>query len=61
MVVRGLYRFVRNPIYMGIIFVFFGEALLSESALLLIYTGVIFLIFHIWIIIREEPYLRLLV
>jgi protein-S-isoprenylcysteine O-methyltransferase Ste14 len=42
----------------GVILVIFGEALVFESALLLFYTGVIFLIFHIWIIITEEPYLR---
>jgi protein-S-isoprenylcysteine O-methyltransferase Ste14 len=58
LVTSGLYRFTRNPMYIGVIFVLFGEALLSESALLLFYAGLIFLIFHIWTIITEEPYLR---
>ena len=59
LVVSGLYKFTRNPMYIGIIFVLFGEALFSESVLLLFYTGSIFFIFHIWILITEEPYLRL--
>jgi len=59
LVVSGLYKFTRNPMYVGIIFVLFGEALFSGSALLLFYTGSISFIFHIWIIITEEPYLRL--
>ena len=58
LVTSGLYKFTRNPMYVGVIFVLVGEALLSESALLLSYAGLIFLIFHIWIIITEEPYLR---
>jgi len=58
LVASGLYKFTRNPMYAGVIFVLFGEALLFESALLLIYAGLMFLIFHMWIIISEEPYLR---
>lgn len=58
LVTSGLYKFTRNPMYAGVIFVLFGEALFFESVLLLIYVGVMFLIFHMWIIIAEEPYLR---
>ena len=58
LIVSSLYRFTRNPMYVGVICVLLGEAFLFESALLLLYTVVIFLIFHMWIIITEEPYLR---
>jgi len=58
LVVSGLYKLTRNPMYVGVILVLFGEALFFESALLLLYAGLMFLIFHIWVIITEEPYLR---
>ena len=58
LVMSGPYKFTRNPMYIGVIFVLFGQALLFESASLLIYAGLICLVFHIWIIIAEETYLR---
>ncbi len=58
LVVSGLYRFMRNPMYVGVLFVLFGEAFLFTSALLLCYMGLILLLFHIRIILNEEPYLR---
>ena len=58
LVVSGLYKFKRNPMYGGIICVLFGEAIFSGSALLLCYAGLIFVIFHLWVILTEEPYLR---
>src|SRR5262245_10317793 len=37
LVVRGLYRFVRNPMYVGVLTVLAGRALLVESRTLAIY------------------------
>lgn len=58
LVANGLYKFTRNPIYVGVLFVLFGEILLFESFILLFYSCLIFLIFHIFVITFEEPYLK---
>src|SRR5262245_58286573 len=34
LVVRGLYRYVRNPMYIGVLLVIIGQALIFETALL---------------------------
>jgi protein-S-isoprenylcysteine O-methyltransferase Ste14 len=58
LVVRSLYRFVRNPMYMGVLLLLIGEALLFESSLILIYASLVFLAFHLFVIVYEEPTLR---
>jgi protein-S-isoprenylcysteine O-methyltransferase Ste14 len=58
LVVSGLYRFVRNPMYCGIVFAIVGQSLLFGSARLLLYAGVLWLMFHVWIVVYEEPTLR---
>jgi protein-S-isoprenylcysteine O-methyltransferase Ste14 len=57
-VVRGLYRFVRNPMYGGDMLVLFGESVLFGSALLLLYAGVMLCVFHSFIVFYEEPTLE---
>lgn len=42
LVVRGLYRYVRNPMYVGILSILLGEALLFASQRLFEYTVVVF-------------------
>lgn len=58
LVVRGLYRYVRNPMYVGVLTVLFGEALLFASSILLRYATAAFLSFHLFILLYEEPMLR---
>ncbi len=58
LVVSGLYRYVRNPMYLGVTTVLLGETLLFESMPLLGYTGLVFLLFNLFIRLYEEPYLR---
>jgi len=55
LVVKGLYRYVRNPIYVGIVLILLGESVLFESVELLLYAGLTFLLFHTWVLIYEEP------
>ena len=59
LVIIGMYRFVRNPMYVGILFLLFGEAVLFKSFALLGYTSCIYCLFHAFIIGFEEPVLRL--
>ncbi len=58
LVERGLYRHVRNPMYLGILLLLGGEALLFRSRALLAYAGLVFLFFFLFVVAYEEPVLR---
>jgi protein-S-isoprenylcysteine O-methyltransferase Ste14 len=58
LVIRGPYRFVRNPMYIGAGFALAGAALVYESWALLVYTGLFFLVTHLFVVLYEEPTLR---
>lgn len=58
LVVRGLYRFVRNPMYLSVTLVVLGEVLLTRSSGLLTYWAVWFLAVNLFVIGYEEPALR---
>jgi protein-S-isoprenylcysteine O-methyltransferase Ste14 len=57
LVVRGLYRYVRNPMYVGILSILIGEALLFASWRLFEYTAVVFIFFFLFVLLYEEPML----
>jgi protein-S-isoprenylcysteine O-methyltransferase Ste14 len=54
----GLYRYVRNPMYLAVVGAIVGQALLLGRVELLIYAGVIQLIFVAFVHWYEEPTLR---
>jgi protein-S-isoprenylcysteine O-methyltransferase Ste14 len=58
LVIRGLYRYVRNPMYVGVVLVLLGESALFRSGSLLLYTGIWFLIVNLFVMLYEEPTLR---
>src|ERR1700676_3191743 len=58
LVVSGLYRYVRNPIYVAVVAVILGQAVLFADWHLLGYGALIWLFFHIVVIAYEEPTLR---
>jgi protein-S-isoprenylcysteine O-methyltransferase Ste14 len=58
LVVRGPYRFVRNPMYLGAGLALAGAALFYQSIALLGYAGVFLLITHLFVVLYEEPTLR---
>ena len=58
LVVRGPYRFVRNPIYIGAILAMLGLALFYWSLSILLYAAVIFIAAHLLVTLYEEPTLR---
>ena len=55
LVVSGLYRFVRNPMYVAIITVLLGEFLFTANPRLLTYGLTVFIFFHLFVIFYEEP------
>lgn len=58
LVVRGPYRFVRNPMYVGAGLALTGAALFYQSIPLLAYAGVFLVLLHFFVIFYEEPTLR---
>jgi protein-S-isoprenylcysteine O-methyltransferase Ste14 len=58
LVVGGLYRYVRNPMYLAVVGAIAGQALLLGQVELLIYAGVMQLIFVAFVHWYEEPTLR---
>ena len=58
LVVQGLYRWVRNPMYVAVLSVAIGEAILFRSILLVGYALALWGVFHIFVVFVEEPSLR---
>src|SRR5439155_3592838 len=58
LVVKGLYRHLRNPMYVGITLILLGEALLFEVAVLLLYAGFLLLCAHLFTVYYDDPTLR---
>jgi len=58
LVVRRLYRFVRNPMYLSVTLIVIGEVALTRSSGLLTYWVVWFLVVNAFVIGYEEPALR---
>jgi protein-S-isoprenylcysteine O-methyltransferase Ste14 len=58
LVVSGLYRYVRNPMYVGVVAMILGQGLLLGDVGLLIYAALVWLAMHLFVVGYEEPTLR---
>lgn len=58
LVVRGFYRYVRNPMYLALIAIVIGQALLFGSLGLVAYALIIGIVTHAFVVLYEEPTLR---
>ncbi len=58
LVVSGLYRHVRNPIYVAVESTIVGEGLFFGNLRLLEYGALVWLGFHLFVLAYEEPKLR---
>jgi protein-S-isoprenylcysteine O-methyltransferase Ste14 len=58
LVVKGFYRYVRNPMYVAIVSVILGQALLLGNIRVLAYAIFVWLAFHLFVLTYEEPTLR---
>ena len=58
LVASGLYRFVRNPMYISVLSIVSGQALLFGQTRLFAYAGVLLAVFHLFVLLYEEPSLR---
>lgn len=57
LVVAGLYRYSRNPMYVCVLLILAGWAAAFASAALLAYGAVVALAFHLRVVYGEEPWL----
>jgi len=58
LVVRGLYRYTRNPMYVGVLTVILGWAVLFRATALVIYALIVGTCFHLFIVLYEERRLQ---
>jgi protein-S-isoprenylcysteine O-methyltransferase Ste14 len=58
LVVGGMYRYVRNPMYVALLVAIAGEALLLGRLSLLLYAAVVAVITNVFVRFYEEPALR---
>ena len=58
LVVQGLYRYMRNPMYVGVSLIILGEAALASSTALVVYWALFFAMANLFIRLYEEPTLR---
>lgn len=55
LVTSGLYRFSRNPMYVGVMPILLGEIVFTQSAYLFFYSIGAFVLFNVFIVNKEEP------
>ena len=58
LVVGGVYRHVRNPMYVAVLATILGQALLLGRPVLLAYAAVLWVVFASFVRLYEEPTLR---
>ncbi len=58
LVIQGPYQWVRNPMYLAVLSVVIGEAILFRSLLLVEYALLVWLVVHLFVVFVEEPSLR---
>jgi protein-S-isoprenylcysteine O-methyltransferase Ste14 len=58
LVSHGLYQRTRNPMYLGVTLLVFGEALWFANVALCVYTVALWIFFHGVVVFIEEPHLK---
>jgi protein-S-isoprenylcysteine O-methyltransferase Ste14 len=58
LVVSGLYRRVRNPMYVAVVSLILGQGLFFASPPVLYYGAAAWAFFHLFVVLYEEPTLR---
>jgi protein-S-isoprenylcysteine O-methyltransferase Ste14 len=58
LVVEGLHRYVRNPMYIGVLLIVFGQAAIFRSPVIARYGVFVWLAVYLFVLLYEEPTLK---
>ena len=58
LVIRGSYHVVRNPMYLAVVAIILGQALVLGDINLVWYAALVFAVMHLFVIAYEEPTLK---
>ena len=58
LVVRGLYKYVRNPMYVSVATILVGEAIVFDSTVIIIEAVFFMVLAYLFVVFYEEPSLR---
>ena len=58
LVIEGLYKYSRNPMYIGVLLMLIGQTVFFFSTMLFVYSVIVFFGFHYFITRVEEPRLQ---
>ncbi len=58
LIVRGLYRYTRNPMYLGVLTIVLAWSVLFQAVILVLYAVIVAACFHMFILLYEEPHLE---
>ena len=58
LVAKGLYRYVRNPMYVGVACLIISRAIFWQSYPVVIYLLIVVAFFHTFVMAYEEPHLK---
>jgi protein-S-isoprenylcysteine O-methyltransferase Ste14 len=58
LVVKGFYRYVRNPMYLAVVSLVLGQALLLGDIRIFAYALLCWVVMHLFVLLYEEPTLR---
>ena len=58
LVITGFYRYVRNPMYVAVVCIIFGQGLILGNTRVLLYGLLAWLFFFLFVLVYEEPTLH---
>ena len=58
LVATGLYRYVRNPMYVAVVAAILGQSMILGNLNLALYAAIVWLVSHLFVMVYEEPALQ---